>query len=261
MQFTRAQRLTRPDISYGPFRFFEAVPWLLMALACRVTAAGGTWLIWPLMAIEYVAVLMAFIAVARRAFELVDQPSPLEGMSLAEEFRLSLRILWRVVVVLIAAAVFAACLRQLEAIPYLLLGLDGMAFNQPGLFGRAWAAIVAALVLLMVLGVDCETAKPALRPALRGLIRHGVRFAAMIAVAGAFHIVWGAVQIQLLNVIWSIPVFDGADQRTKNLIYFGVAFCFAFGRLWVTLLLLIHGLRPQNMRAQAASAASSSNRP
>lgn len=257
MAIARALKLVRPDTSFGPFRFLEAVPWLLLALACRVAGAAGTWLTLLTLIAECIAILMAFNAVARRAFELFDRPSPLERMSLAQEFRLSLRILWRVAVVLVAVAVVAACLGLSSAPPYLLLGLDGMAFNQPGLFGRACAAPVAALVLLFVLGADRETGKPTFKSAFHGLAEHGFRFAVMVAVVGTFHVVWGAVQVMLLNAVWSIPVFGGADQHTKNLIYFGVAFGFAFARLWVTLLILTYGLKLSCVGGNQAAAPSS----
>jgi Na+-transporting methylmalonyl-CoA/oxaloacetate decarboxylase gamma subunit len=53
-------------------------------------------------------------------------------------------------------------------------------------------------------------------------------------------------------------VFGGADQKTKNLIFLGVTFVFAFMRLWATVLILASALKPSD---QAAAAVSSSCRP
>jgi hypothetical protein len=41
MPIARAQKLIRPDTSFGPFRFVDAVPWLIVALACRIVGADG----------------------------------------------------------------------------------------------------------------------------------------------------------------------------------------------------------------------------
>ena len=45
MPIARAQGLTRPDTSYGPFRFFEAVPWLLLAETFRIVGANDNLLL------------------------------------------------------------------------------------------------------------------------------------------------------------------------------------------------------------------------
>src|ERR1044072_4623987 len=106
----RTQRLTRPETSYAPFRFFEAVPWLLLAEAFRVVGASARPLL-TLLALVFgcIGVLMAFNAVARRAFPLLAFPAPLAGLSLGDEVRLSLRICWRVAAVMFVATVLASC--------------------------------------------------------------------------------------------------------------------------------------------------------
>ena len=35
-----ARKFDLPSVSYGPFRFLEAVPWLMLAAALRIFAAG-----------------------------------------------------------------------------------------------------------------------------------------------------------------------------------------------------------------------------
>jgi hypothetical protein len=204
-------------------------------------------------------VLMAYVI--RRAFPLFDCPVPLEGMSLGDELRLSWRIFWRVVVVLYIAAVLAGCFGLSSDAPYFMWGLTGVAFNQLSFIGRAWAAVIAALVLLMILGADRDTGKPAFAAAFRRLAEHGLRFGTTVAALAVFYIGWGTIQILLFNAIWSIPLFGGADPRTKGLIFFAVTFVFAFVRLWATLLILTSGLKPSAIGNQAAATASSSNRP
>jgi hypothetical protein len=258
MRIARAQSLARPDVSYGPFRYFEAVPWLLLAEACRFSAVSlGVLAALLSLIAESIAVLMAFNAVAKRAFPLLDRPAPLQGTPLAREFRISLRIFWRLTMVLIVVSTLVSYLGYSFEAPAFAHGLVGVAFNQLSFPGRAWTAVIAALILLLLLDAD-RTGKPVLVSALRRLPEHGFRFVAAVAALAAFYVGWGAIQILLFNAIWSTPVFGGADQKTKNLIFLGVTFVFAFMRLWATVLILASALKPSD---QAAAAVSSSCRP
>jgi hypothetical protein len=244
MPIVRAQRLTRPDTSDAPFRFFEAVPWLLFAEAFRF--AGGT-SARPLLALlafipECVGVLMAFNTVARRALPLFAFPVPLEGLSLGDEMRLSLRMFWRLAMVMLVVSVLASCAGLSDDGPSLMQGLSGMAFNQLSFPGRMWAALIAALVLLMLLEAD-RTGAPTLAAAVRRLREHGIRFGAAIAALAIFYVGWGTIQILLFNAIWRIPALDGADPHARGLIFLAVTFVFAFVRLWATLVILTSGLK------------------
>lgn len=53
-----------PAVSFGPFRFFEAMPWLVMAAAMRVIAFGGGAVAFPAIVAASIAVLHAFLVVA-----------------------------------------------------------------------------------------------------------------------------------------------------------------------------------------------------
>jgi hypothetical protein len=105
-----------------------------------------------------------------------------------------------------------------------------------------WAAMMAALVLLMLRDAD-RTGALTLKSAIRCLPEHGVRFGAAIAALAIFYVGWGTIQILLFNAIWSTPALGGADARTKGLIFFSITFVFAFVRLWATLLILTPGLK------------------
>jgi hypothetical protein len=261
MKIARAQRLTRPDVSYGPFRYFEAVPWLLLAEACRFAAVIlGTLPALLAFIAESIAVLMAFNAVAKRAFPLCGRPVPLQGMPFDQELRLSLRTFWRVAVVLIVSSALASGLGYASEAPSFAHGMVGIAFNQLSFIGRAWTALIAALLLLLLIDAD-RTGRPTLMSAFGSLAEHGFRFGAAVTALAAFYVGWGTIQILLFNAIWSTPALGGADPRTKSVIFFAVTFVFAFVRLWATLVLLASSLKPQGIRAHAASAASSSNRP
>jgi hypothetical protein len=260
MRTARTLRLARPDVSHGPFHYFEAVPWLLLAAACRYAAVNlGTLAALLAFIAESIAVLMAFNAVAKRAFPLFDRPIPLEGTRIDEEYRLALRMFWRLFVVLLVSSTLVGQLGFRSEAPSFVHGLVGVAFNQLSFPGRAWTAVIAALMLLLLLDAD-RVCKPTLAAALRGLAGQGLRFCAAISALAVFYIGWGTIQILLFNAIWSTPL-GGADPRTKGVIFFTVTFIFAFARLWATVLILTWGLKPYGIRDQAAAAAASSNRP
>jgi hypothetical protein len=253
MSMSRTQWLSRPETSYGPFRFFEAVPWLLLAEAFRVVGASAR----PVLALlalifECIGVLMAFNAVARRAFPLLALPVPLHGLSIGDEIRLCLRIFWRIAAVIIVATVLASCAGLKDDAPYFVWGLTGMAFNQLSYVGRIWGAVIAVLVLAMLLDAD-RTGTPTLASAIRRLGEHGVRFGAHIAALAIFYVGWGIIQILLFNAIWRTSALGGADPHSKGLIFFVVTFVFAFVRLWATLLILTSGLKQSTPAATGRS--------
>ncbi|QWG22228.1 hypothetical protein KMZ93_19950 [Bradyrhizobium sediminis] len=242
----------RPDTSFGPFRFVEAVPWLMLALTCRIVgpedkpllnllAACGTW----------VAVLMAFMAVARRVFEIFDRSSHLDALPLDRELRLSLRIFGRIMAVMVAATLLLHNFGNASIAPYFMLGLDSMAFNQSSISGKVWSACMAALVLLLVLGIDRNTGKPSFASTFRGLINQGVRFVAAIVVLAVFYVVLGPIQNVVLNGFWGSSVVAASSHQTKTLIYFTVTLGFAAMRLWATLLILTYGLKQSHLRGAA----------
>jgi hypothetical protein len=254
MSTSRTQWLTRPETSYGPFRYFEAVPWLLLAEAFRFAGASARPLLTFLaLILECVAVLMAFNTVARRAFPLFALPVPLEGLSVGDEIQLSLRIFWRIAVVIIVATALASCAGLEDDAPYFVWGLTCMAFNQLSYIGRMWAAVIAVLVLAMLLEAG-RTGTPTLKSAIRRLGEHGIRFGAHIAALAIFYVGWGTIQILLFNAIWRTPALGGADPRTKGLIFFAVTFVFAFARLWATLLILTSGLKQHTAAAHRSFA-------
>jgi hypothetical protein len=250
MPTARAQRLVRPDTSFGPFRYIEAVAWLIVALACRVAGTNETpW--WPLaLCGDSIAVLMAYMAVTRRVFEIYGRPARFLHLTFDRELRLSLRVFGFIVIVIIAATVSMAILGHASIAPYCLLGLDGMAFNGPTVFGRIWGAVIAALVLLLILGADRNSGKIRVGATLRSAVSHGVRFGAAVAVLVVFYIALGFVQGMVRNDVWDFWPITVSSQYAKNLIYFTFTLGFAMTRLWATLLILSYGLKPSGARAR-----------
>src|SRR5882672_6465907 len=100
----RQLRQPLPQVSFGPFRFLEALPWLVLAAAMRVIAFGGGLVALPAIVIASIAVLHAFLVVAQRSIELADGQTNLGELDFAERFRLSKSILGRMVLLMFAAA-------------------------------------------------------------------------------------------------------------------------------------------------------------
>jgi hypothetical protein len=64
-----------PQVSFEPFRFLEALPWLVLAAAMLVIAFGGGPVALPAIVIASIAVLHALLMVAQRSVELADSQS------------------------------------------------------------------------------------------------------------------------------------------------------------------------------------------
>lgn len=81
----RQLRQPLPQVSFGPFRFLEAMPWLVLAAAMRVIAFGGGAVVLPATVIAGIAVLHAFLVVAQRSIELADGQSGLGDLGFREQ--------------------------------------------------------------------------------------------------------------------------------------------------------------------------------
>jgi hypothetical protein len=63
-QLQLQQQSSLPQVSFGPFRFLEALPWLVLAAAMRVIAFTGGPMAFPALVVATIAVLHAFIMMA-----------------------------------------------------------------------------------------------------------------------------------------------------------------------------------------------------
>jgi hypothetical protein len=139
-----------PNVSFGPFRFLEAMPWLVLAASMRVIGFNNLLIAIPAMVFASIAVLHAFLVVTQRSIELAQGQTSLGALTFREQSRLTRAILWRIVVLMIAAAMAVSLAGYTGFAPHLMAGLDGMAFDQTTGLGKFWSPLVAALVLLMV---------------------------------------------------------------------------------------------------------------
>src|SRR6202000_2687667 len=91
-----------PQVSFGPFRLLEALPWLVLAAAMRVIAFTGGAMAVPAVVIATVAVLHAFLGMAQRSIEIANGQTSLGELDLREQSGLTFSILWRITLLMIA---------------------------------------------------------------------------------------------------------------------------------------------------------------
>ncbi len=239
----RREHLTRPNASFGPFRFLEALPWLVLAATMRVVAYGGGPVALPAIIVASISVLLAFVLVTQRSIELANGQTGLGSLTLFEQFKLVRGILGRIALLMVAAALAVYFAGYATFAPNMLLGLDGMAFDQFTIIGKFWSAAVASLVLLMIIGADANNGAIGFFPAVNELGRRFVWIGAAIVVLGAIYIGLGFVQGLARHAIWVYGQTAPHGHFVKNLIFFVFIFSFAMLRLWITLLVLTYGLK------------------
>ena len=237
----------RPETSFGPFRLLHALPWLILAAAMRVIAFGGGAVALPAIVVADISVLLAFFATAHQSIEAAGGQSSLGELTLGEQFKLSFSILWRIMLVMIVAALGAAAVGY-EASYHLMAGLDGMAFDQFTHPGRFWSAWIAALVLLMIVRAARDDGKVALFAAISEFARRGLWLGAAVIILGTINVVLAYGQEVVRTAIWTFWQTSSATQFTKNLIYFVFIFSFAMLRLWITLRIITLGLKQSYVR-------------
>jgi len=237
-----ALKPARPETSFGPFKSLHVLPWLILAAAMRVIAFGGGGVALPAIIIADISVLLAFFATAQQSIEAAGGQSALGELTMAEQFGLSFSILWRIALLMIAAALGAAAAGY-QAAHHLLAGLDGMAFDQFTHPGRFWSAGIAALVLLMIVRAEREDGKIALFAAIGEFARRGLWLGAAVIVLGTVNVALAYGQEAVRTAIWNFWQTSQASDFIKNLIYFCFIFGFAMLRLWITLTILTFGLK------------------
>jgi hypothetical protein len=225
------QQHSLPQVSFGPFRYLEALPWLVVAAAMRVIAFTGGPLALPAVVVATIAVLHAFIVVAQRSIELADGHTSLGELDFREQSRLSLAILGRIAVLMTVAGVAIWQAGYKTFPPNMMLGLDGMAFDQFTEIGKFWSAVIAALVLLMIVGAERNRGEVRFFASVGEFARRGIWFGAAVAFLGVAYVGLGFGQGLVRSAIWNFWQTSSSSQFIKNLIYFVFIFSFAMLRL------------------------------
>ena len=237
------------NVSFGPFRFLEAMPWLALAASMRVIAYGNPFLAIPAIVLASIAVLHGFLVVTQRSIELAHGQTSLGALDFTEQSRLTRAILWRLGLLMIGASVATAAAGYTSLAPHMMTGLDGMAFDQFTAIGKFWSAAVAALTLLMIVGAERNEGKVRFWEAAAEFGRRGLWLGAAVIALGIIYLGLGLGQGLIRNAIWHFDQTAPYSLLIKNLIYFVFIFGFATLRLWVTLLVLTWGLKQSYVRA------------
>jgi hypothetical protein len=242
------QRQSLPQVSFGPFRFLEALPWLVLAAAMRVVAFGGGPMAFPAIVVASIAVLHAFLVVAQRSIELADGRTNLGELDFREQSRLSLAILWRIALLMFAVSFALLQAGYTSFAPNMMDGIDGMAFDQWTDAGKFWSATIAALILVMIVGAERDRGRVCFFKAVVEFARRGLWIGAAVMVLGLVYLGLGLGQGWVRSAIWNFWQVSSSSQFIKNLIYFIFIFSFAMLRLWITLLILTYGLKQSYIR-------------
>lgn len=252
MTVTLRQQLrqqTFPNVSFGPFRFLEAMPWLVLAASMRVIGFNNPLIAIPATVFASIAVLHAFLVVTQRSIELAQGQTSLGALTFREQSRMTRAILWRVGLLMFAASIAVLAAGYTAAAPHMMSGLDGMAFDQFTNIGKFWSAAVAALTLLMIVGAEQNRGRVGFWKAADEFARRSLWLAPAVIALGVIYLGLGLGQGLIRNALWQFYQTSPLNPLLKNLIFFVFIFGFATLRLWVTLLVLTWALKQSYLRA------------
>ncbi len=208
----------------------------------RVLAFGGGLVAAPAIVIADVSLLLAFVIVTWKMVTMTNGQTSLAERGLAQQLAMTRSVLVPIFGLLIAATC-AAGLSGLIADPgQLMMGFDGIAFDQATHIGRVWSAIVAAIVLLMVIQVD-EGQKPSLFRAMGELLQRAAWLVPGTLLVAALSILLHPIQGWFRSVITSLWFKADAPQGIKIALFFSYVVIFATIRLWLTVAILVLALR------------------
>jgi len=239
-----------PNVSFGPYRLMEAVPWLMFATAMRIFESSnwGQWLVAA--GLANLSIFLAFLLAARRMVEFTNGKTGLGRLDFRAQLTLARIVLIPIFAFVVVGSIVVFRLGARWTGMYFLLGFDGIAFDQYTYPCMAWSAFLAALLLLTVLKAE-STGSVGL---FSIFIEFGQRAACMVPAIVAVTIadiglnaIQGAVR-HLVVVFWHTSALP---LTAKNLVYFLFIFSFASVRLWLTLAILTFALRDSYRRGHA----------
>jgi hypothetical protein len=252
-----------PNVSYGPFRLCEAVPWLMLATSFRFLAPQTVATMVTMHSLSGVCIFLAFLLATRRMIEFSGGDAAFAGLDFREQLILARNVLWRVVALILAASLLAGLTISFLAGWSLLWGVDGIAFDPFNLTETAWSSLLAAIILLMIVGA--ESGEPtsgrtsnevSLHGAIRELAARLRHMAPALLAVMLIHVTLSAVQGVAREAMWAFWRTSDTPGMVKQLVYFFFVFGFASVRVWATLATLIFALR-RSYRATAVLAKTS----
>lgn len=196
---------------------------------------------------------IAFLLAARRMIESTGGVTTLGHLSLAQQVAMGRKILLRVVgVMIVGSVVVSACGIQPSG-ARMLLGFDGIAYDQQTIDGFLWSAFLAALTLLLVLRFE-KAGDADLVAAFKELWSRVYYLAPAILLVILIDIGLSILQGAARGVVFAFWTSDLAPSLVRALTFYAFVFTFAAARLWITLAILIYALRESYRRDPAIPA-------
>jgi hypothetical protein len=230
----------------------EIVPWMMLSAAMRVFSVHGGLTTLIAIGLSDICLFIAFLLGAHRMIHLADGSTGIGRLTLRQQLTMAHKVLLPVAGLIVATSVTMSLLGWRWIGHHMLLGFDGIAYDQRTIVGFVWSAFLAALTLLMVLRV--ETAGNAnLFAVLRELAQRARHMVPAIAAIAAADVALNIVQGMVRHVVYAFWVSNAAPSLVRALAFFAFVFLFASLRLWITLAILVFALRGSYLRARAST--------
>jgi hypothetical protein len=231
----------------------ELVPWMMLSAAVRVLSVQGGLVGFVAVQISDLCLFIAFLLAARRMIESTGGVTTLGHLSLGQQVAMGRKILLRVVGVMIVGAVIVSACGIQPSGARMLLGFDGIAYDQQTIDGFLWSAFLAALTLLLVLRYE-KSGDADLVAAFRQLWARAYYLVPAILLVALIDVGLSILQGAARGVVFAFWTSDLAPSLVRALTFYAFVFSFAALRLWITLAVLVYALRESYRRGPAAPA-------
>lgn len=232
----------------------EIVPWMMLSAAVRVLSVQGGLTALVSMQISDLCLFIAFLLAARRMIESAGGVTSLGRLDFRQQVTMGRRILLRVVGVMIAGAALVSALGIQPSGARMLLGFDGIAYDQQTIDGFLWSAFLATLTLLLVLRFE-KAGDARLVPVFGELWSRAFYLVPAILLVAFVDIGLSILQGAVRGVVFAFWKSDVAPSLVRALTFYAFVFTFAAVRLWITLAILVFALRESYRRATPAPGA------
>ena len=229
----------------------EIVPWMMLSAAIRVLTVKGGLITLVAMHLSDLFLFIAFLLAARRMIEFTGGVTTLGYLSFRQQVAMGRTILLRVVGVMIAGVAIMSALRLHSLGARMLLGFDGIAYDQQTIDGFLWSAFLAALTLLLVLRFE-RAGDASLIAAFEELWTRAYYLVPAILLVALVDIGLSILQGAARGVVHAFFISDLAPSLVRALAFYAFVFIFAAVRLWITLAILVYSLRGSYRRNPAA---------
>lgn len=236
-----------------PFPVLSIVPWLMLATAMRFVGWRGGWLGLGTTVVADLCVFMAFLIGAHAVVAWSGGQLRIGSAGLRAQLSLGHRVLLRILLLLVSMTVLVSIVAPRGVGPHMMMGFDGIAFDQFSRVGMLWSGVLAAILLLMVAMAE-TTGRVSLLASLRELVRRAGWMLPAIAAVALMQLGLSPLQGAVRGVIYAMWQ-TALPETLKNFAYFGFVLGFATLRLWATLLILVVALRQSSRQSRRAGAA------